>query len=172
MLVGSNEQWRGSAPPRPVGVPRDELERLTLLSQAASQLGDRRRARETLRLALDKGRPEGCVRPFLDGGHAMSRLLQSLETWFADPYLELLRERSRPPCEARRPAASARSPPLTSRESAALARVADLSDPTPDADELYISLNTLKTHLKSLYRKLGASSAGGSRRSARAHGLI
>ncbi len=154
------------------GSPRDELERLTLLSEAASELGDRRRARETLRLALDKGRPEGYVRPFLDGGHAMSRLLQSLETWFADPYLELLRERSRPPREGVQSHASAALARLTSRESAALTRLPTYLTQRQIADELYISLNTLKTHLKSLYRKLGASSRAEAVASARAHGLI
>jgi LuxR family transcriptional regulator, maltose regulon positive regulatory protein len=162
--LGTSESRSGSA--------RDELERLTLLSEAASQLGDRRRARETLRLALDKGRPEGWVRPFLDGGRAMSGLLQSLETWFADPYLELLRERSRPTREGAPTAASAPLARLTSRESAALTRLPTYLTQRQIADELYISLNTLKTHLKSLYRKLGASSRAEAVVSARAHGLI
>ena len=154
------------------GSARDELERLTLLSLAASQLGDRRRARETLRLALDKGRPEGYLRPFLDGGQAMSRLLKSIETWFADPYLELLLERSRPPSEGSPTGTSSALARLTSRESAALTRLPTYLTQRQIADDLYISLNTLKTHLKSLYRKLGASSRAEAVASARAHGLI
>ena len=102
----------------------------------------------------------------------MSRLLKSIETWFADPYLELLLERSRPPSEGSPTGTSSALVRLTSRESAALTRLPTYLTQRQIADDLYISLNTLKTHLKSLYRKLGASSRAEAVASARAHGLI
>jgi LuxR family maltose regulon positive regulatory protein len=48
--------------------------------------------------------------------------------------------------------------PLTDREQAVLAFLPGWLSNQEIAAELYVSVNTLKTHLKSLYRKLDATS--------------
>jgi LuxR family transcriptional regulator, maltose regulon positive regulatory protein len=47
--------------------------------------------------------------------------------------------------------------PLTDREQEVLKRVAQLMSTTEIANELYISVNTVKTHLKSVHRKLAVT---------------
>ena len=46
---------------------------------------------------------------------------------------------------------------LSTRERDVLRRVAEMLDTADIAAEMYISVNTVKTHLKSIFRKLGAS---------------
>ena len=55
-------------------------------------------------------------------------------------------------------AASAKSEPLTSRELDVLRHLQGSSSLSQIAGELYLSPNTVKTHTKALYRKLGAGS--------------
>ena len=46
---------------------------------------------------------------------------------------------------------------LTEREREVLRHVSDMLNTAEVASEMYISVNTVKTHLKSIYRKLAAS---------------
>ena len=48
--------------------------------------------------------------------------------------------------------------PLTSRERAVLLLLPTMMSNAEIADELFVSVNTVKAHLKSLYRKFGATS--------------
>jgi LuxR family maltose regulon positive regulatory protein len=47
--------------------------------------------------------------------------------------------------------------PLTEREREVLRHVSDMLNTAEVASEMYISINTVKTHLKSIYRKLAAT---------------
>ena len=47
--------------------------------------------------------------------------------------------------------------PLTEREREVLRHVSDMLNTAEVASEMYISVNTVKTHLKSIYRKLAAT---------------
>ena len=47
--------------------------------------------------------------------------------------------------------------PLTDRERSVLMLLPTMMSNTEIADELFVSVNTVKVHLKSLYRKLGVS---------------
>jgi LuxR family maltose regulon positive regulatory protein len=62
---------------------------------------------------------------------------------------------------APRPAPDAKTPvivdPLTSRERDVLRLVSEMLDTADIAAEMHISVNTVKTHLKSIFHKLGAS---------------
>jgi LuxR family maltose regulon positive regulatory protein len=55
-----------------------------------------------------------------------------------------------------RPATSLQAP-LTSRESVVLRCLPTLMSNPEIADELFISINTVKSHLRSIYRKLGTA---------------
>lgn len=61
---------------------------------------------------------------------------------------------------------------LTNRERAVLTHLPSHLTQQQIADDLYVSLNTLKTHMKSLYRKLGVSSRSAAVNKARSHNLI
>lgn len=61
------------------------------------------------------------------------------------------------PLERRGVLQSALVEPLTERELAVLAYLPQRIKNQDIADELYVSVNTLKTHLRSIYRKLGAA---------------
>lgn len=47
--------------------------------------------------------------------------------------------------------------PLSARETEVLGKAAELLSTEEIATELYVSANTVKTHLKSIYRKLGVT---------------
>ncbi|WP_042422108.1 response regulator transcription factor, partial [Streptacidiphilus anmyonensis] len=57
--------------------------------------------------------------------------------------------------------------PLTEREHEVLARAAELMSTEEIAADLHLSVNTVKTHLKSINRKLGAGRRGEAVRRAR-----
>ncbi|MDO7882568.1 AAA family ATPase [Salinibacterium soli] len=61
---------------------------------------------------------------------------------------------------------------LTAAESAVLAALATHSSASSIASELYLSPNTVKAHLRSIYRKLGASSRAQALARARTAGLL
>jgi LuxR family maltose regulon positive regulatory protein len=62
--------------------------------------------------------------------------------------------------------------PLTEREREVLRHVARLLDTTEIASEMYISINTVKTHMKSIHRKLAATRRSDAVRRARELQLI
>jgi len=62
--------------------------------------------------------------------------------------------------------------PLTGRERDVLRHCADMLNTAEVASQMYISVNTVKTHLKNIYRKLGASHCGEAVRRARQLDLI
>ena len=62
--------------------------------------------------------------------------------------------------------------PLTKREREVLRNVSAMLNTTEIASQMYISVNTVKSHLKSIYRKLAAAHRGEAVRRARQLGLI
>src|SRR5262249_21081808 len=62
--------------------------------------------------------------------------------------------------------------PLSEREREVLEHVSALESTAEIATEMYISVNTVKTHLKSIYRKLSATHRGEAVRHARQFGLL
>ena len=75
-------------------------------------------------------------------------------------------------------AAPARSIPLfagvvlSERELTVLKYLATRLTTREIAAELYVSMNTLRTHTKSIYRKLGAESRAGAAEAARSAGIL
>ena len=62
--------------------------------------------------------------------------------------------------------------PLSEREREVLRHVSALLNTAEVASQMYISVNTVKTHLRNIYRKLAANHRGEAVRRARQLGLI
>jgi LuxR family transcriptional regulator, maltose regulon positive regulatory protein len=144
------------------------IEILALLALAQAARGDLPSSLASLERALGMAEPEGYARVFLGEGLPMTSLLKRLESRTAVPRIKayirrLLRSDARD--AARRPSSAAgssisRSPlePLSEREREVLKLLGtDLSGPEI-ARELYISINTLRTHTKSIFDKLDVNS--------------
>ena len=132
------------------------LEILVLLALARQREGDVGAAMAALSRALELGEPEGYVRTFTGEGPAMAALLSAAaKRGVAPAYAaRLLRlARTRHPCEPR--ATDALVDPLSERELDVLRLLAsELSGPEI-ARHLVVSLNTVRTHTKNIYAKLG-----------------
>ena len=108
-----------------------------------------------------------------DGARAAIEEARRLITTFADPgMLGSLVERTeralgRP--SRRRPAAA---DALTDRELVVLRLLPTQLSQGEIADELYVSVNTVRTHIQGIYRKLGVASRQDAVASAREHGLL
>jgi LuxR family maltose regulon positive regulatory protein len=147
-----------------------QVEANLLHAQATVGLGERAVASVSLERALAVAEEEGIRRPFTDLGAVAPDLLNSLlpansQHWvLADRILAHL---SRPLRPAVRPAMLDEN--LTSRELTVLRYLQSMMSTAEIAETLYLSVNTVKTHVKRIYRKLGA----GRRREAieRAHEL-
>jgi len=157
----------GSASPL---VPYQRLETLLLDAVARRRLGDLDAAATSVEHALQVAEPEGYRQVFWNLGeevHAL--LLRHRERGTA--HLQLLAELlDRPAFSA---AASALPPPvalaapLTEREQVVLSFLdSDLST-RQIAGELYVSVNTVRSQVRSIYRKLNASRRGDAVRRAR-----
>ena len=127
---------------------------------ANQQLADREAAARSLRRALELAGPEGYRRAFVEGGTPVRVLL--VDHLHRDPahralaggLLERLRDSAAAaPAAAPAPAAELVEP-LSEREQVVLRYLPSSLSAGEIADELYVSLNTVKTHIKSIYRKL------------------
>ncbi len=127
-----------------------------LRALAHEAAGDRHAALDDLGHALALGVPAGYRRLFLDEGTPAERLLTALGSADADTVL-----RARPTGSGVReqptPTVTPGSEPLSEREREVLRLLAsDLSGPDI-ARHLYVSLNTLRTHTKHIFTKLGVT---------------
>lgn len=129
--------------------------------------GDQRRAHEAVTRALAAAEPLGALRPFLNAGKPVRDLLARgagrfgrLES-FATTTMTAL------------PAASTASTDvLTSRERDLLLELPSMRTTEEIADSLFVSVNTVKTHLRGIYRKLGVNQRRDAVLAARRLGLI
>jgi LuxR family maltose regulon positive regulatory protein len=150
-----------------------EVERLTLLARAELQLGNRRRAEDALRRALDCGRPEGFIRVFVEHTPELLGLLQDLGGRFPDVYLaDVLTHARHAGSPTAPPPPHSTLEPLTERERETLRHLTGHLTQPEIASGMYLSVNTVKSHVKCLYRKLGAGSRSEAIAAARAHGLL
>ncbi len=148
------------------------LEILIVQALARHATGDRAGAFAALDDAIAIAEPEGYVRVFLDEGPAMARLLQDAARQpTASPVIrELLRAASG--ASERPPAQQGTLEPLSERELEVLRLLrSDLNGPEM-AGELVVSLNTLRTHTKNIYAKLGVGSRRAAVRRAEELGLL
>ena len=126
--------------------------------------GDGTRGRRSLEHALRLGRPEQFRLPFAVERFWIRRVLRR-EPDLAHTYRELLQPGLVSPAAGQVPAEpgpAAQAPPLvieqlTEREREVLQHLSGMLSTAEIAAEMYISVNTVKTHLRSIYRKLSAA---------------
>jgi LuxR family transcriptional regulator, maltose regulon positive regulatory protein len=118
-------------------------------------------ATEALGRAVALAEPEGYLRIFADEGAPMASLLRALARQGAseasDAYLRRLLAATAPD-EGARPAEQGLVEPLSERELDVLRLLGSDLDGPDIARELSVSLNTMRTHTKNIYAKLGVTS--------------
>jgi LuxR family maltose regulon positive regulatory protein len=130
---------------------------LALQALAHAALGDSESALKALSRAFDLAAPEGYSRSFVDCGPPMQQLLeQAAASGIAPDYvahlLAAFPEGASPPSPA---ASQPLIEPLTERELAILRLMAANLSHREIAQELYLSVNTIKWHSTHIYSKLG-----------------
>jgi len=136
-----------------------------LISQAIAwqSMGDADRALATLHQALTQAEPEGYIRTFTDRGAPIRGLLQKavergVHVQYANRLLAVLDKAPDVATSSTKLDAARFSEPFSERELEVLRLLnADLTAPEI-AVKLIISANTVRTHIKSVYRKLNAHS--------------
>ena len=110
-----------------------------------------------------------------DGAQAAAEEARRLVAGFADPGMLTARleraERAAPPAGGRRTAPGPAGE-LTERELVVLRLLATTLSQREIAQELYLSVNTVRTHVQGVYRKLGVASREEAVAAARDHGLL
>ena len=157
------------------GAPVDlvpEVEAWVLTALAQDRLRHDAAATGALDQALAVAEPEGIARPFLAGGERMKILLerhQRLATAHG-PFVDSLVAKF---AGGREDGSEAQLlEKLTNRERSVLQLLPTMMSNSEIADELFVSVNTVKVHLKSLYRKLGVNNRRQAVTRARAIGLL
>jgi LuxR family maltose regulon positive regulatory protein len=129
-----------------------------LRALALSASGERPRAAASLEEALALAEPENVRRPFIDAGRPVRELLadhlrrSGSHRWFAS---ELVRDFDGNGSGGGAPAELL--DPLSGRELEVLRYLPTMMSNGDIAGELFVSVNTVKTHVKSIYRKLDAT---------------
>ena len=127
---------------------------------ALDALAEHEAAARSLDRALDLAEPVGLRRIVVTHGRAIGPLLRrQVRHGTAHPAIvgelvESIERRGRP---ARRPSPDALAEPLSERELAILGYLPSMMSNQEIAGALMISVNTVKTHLKAIYRKLEAT---------------
>jgi LuxR family maltose regulon positive regulatory protein len=137
---------------------RRRLEAVALSARAAADGGDLAGARRQLAEVAPVVQREGAVRTFLDEGFDIVDLL-GLDPPAGAP-------------AAARPAGSRLVEPLSERELSVLRYLPSRLSNREIGAELFVSLNTVKSHLKTIYRKLDVERREEAVRRARQLGLI
>ena len=157
----------------------DTIEILALMAIAEIQNESTESAMSSFQAALDLGEPQGYVRTFIDHGKAIEGLLKEaisrqIKVDYASKLLMSLNADSKISKSHRSEVAGSQPliDPLTERELEVLALVAERLKYQEIADRLVVSLNTIRTHSKNIYSKLGVKSATQAADRAKELGLI
>jgi LuxR family maltose regulon positive regulatory protein len=153
-------------PATPILLPQTRVEAHLVVAEAALQIGDRRSGGAALEKALAAAETVDVVRPLALAGPCTQELLSARAAG-----------NGRGPFAGRVAAARAAVVPhpaalLSERERAILALLPSLLNAREIADEFTVSVNTVKSHIRSIYAKLGVSSRRDAVVSARASGLL
>jgi LuxR family transcriptional regulator, maltose regulon positive regulatory protein len=133
----------------------------------ALRSGDRPGAREALQSALLLAEPLDALRPFALAGQGLRVLLVDQLGGARDPAAFAFR------ClAARQRVQQPLTPQLSARERDVLAQLVSLSNLGEIADDLAVSVNTIKSHVRAIYGKLGVNTRRGAVLTALEHGLL
>jgi LuxR family transcriptional regulator, maltose regulon positive regulatory protein len=141
--------------PTSAAYPVVAIERDVLRALALRALGEGEGALAALEQALAGAEPEGIRRPFLAAGAGVRELLADhlrravSHRWFASELLRTLDG-----VDSTRMLPVELLEPLSARESEVLRFLPTMMSNSDIASELFVSVNTVKTHVKSIYRKL------------------
>ncbi|MGH2928916.1 MAG: LuxR C-terminal-related transcriptional regulator, partial [Solirubrobacteraceae bacterium] len=157
----------------PIEDPRWEIQALLLTASAEDALGDTGASLRALERALDLAEPEGLLLPFLL--HPTPELLQRhsrLRFTHASLISEIMNLLSgHTPAPGPEDAEPLREP-LSDRELRVL-RYLPTNLPAPEiAAELFVSINTIRTHMRNIYAKLGVHTRADAVKRARGLGLL
>ncbi|GGR28170.1 hypothetical protein GCM10008957_44240 [Deinococcus ruber] len=150
------------------------IESLLLQALALQVQGTIQQALVPLLRALHLAQPEGYVRLIVDEGAPMAALLRHAAKRASPltPYLQhLLTACGERVGDAVPPVAQQPGDPLSARELDVLRRLGSELDGPSLARELHVSLNTLRTHTRNIYSKLGVNSRRAAVRRAQELGL-
>jgi LuxR family maltose regulon positive regulatory protein len=142
-------------PAKRVGYISQIIEVLALQALAFDAQGKHDQALNSLEESLTLAEPEGFIRTFVDEGEPMKDLLrQAYSRDISNAYVSKLLGAFEPDREYGKPFAQSLIEPLSNRELEVLRLLStELSGPEI-ADELMVSLNTMRTHTKNIYSKL------------------
>lgn len=124
-------------------------------------------ARHAVLAALDLAAPRGAVRAFSDGGQPLRDVLIRYAAHVGHHrgfVADIL--------AATAPDGSMLPEPLTPRERQLLSELPAMQTDTQIAENLTVSISTVKTHLRAVYRKLGVNCCRDAVTTARRHGLL
>lgn len=148
-------------------------------AQLSYGAGDSARGRWALECALHLATPERLKLPFIMEQSWMRPVMRR-DSELARAFREALEPAEASPAAVpgpRRPPAQERQAPLvieplSEREREVLGHLSEMLSTAEIAAEMYLSVNTVKTHLRSIYRKLSAAHRGEAVRRARQLHLI
>jgi LuxR family maltose regulon positive regulatory protein len=155
----------GSSPPL---LASTLVEAWLLEATLAAESGARAMARRALKAALNLAEPVEVVRPFAElAGAVRQQLVHSQRTFgVSDAFVGRVLAAGSAPRRDLPP------PVLSERELTVLAMLQSLLSLDEIAADLALSLNTVKTHLRSIYTKLGVSSRRAAVSAAHQYGLL
>ncbi len=132
---------------------RIRIDLLILQALARQALGQTRQAIEPLKGALTLAAPENCIRPFIDEGKPLlallKHLLKSPQPVFVERVFENMSEQKLPSLNVAHPIE-----PLSQKEQQTLDLLLTGLSNKEIAAHLFVSTNTVKTHLKNIYQKI------------------
>ncbi len=149
------------------------IRRLILLASAEKQQGRMEKATDSLRRAVEAAQPEQYTRPFLELAAQILPLLGSMAPSSPNHYLsQLISQAEQTASKPTTCHGATVLEPLSHREWQVLQELASHRTLRQIAGLMYVSVNTVKTHVKGIYRKTGATTRDEAVGIARSHGLI
>ncbi|QBD83284.1 hypothetical protein EPA93_47915 [Ktedonosporobacter rubrisoli] len=139
----------------PAGHQRISFEAQALLALVYEKLGKSSQARQTLHTLLAQTYAEGYLRPFLDEGETMARLLSSLLRSLHKMPLRAYLQGILQAFPQGQAAIASLPEPLSRQERRVLQLLADERSNAEIAHAMVVSINTIRTQTRSIYRKLG-----------------
>jgi LuxR family maltose regulon positive regulatory protein len=175
-LLSGDPTSTASTEPEPPAVPAAAVEAAVIRACQLLEAGSVPAAAEQLGAALELARPELLRWPFIDTPRQARRLLRT-HPRLQEPAAWLSPSSTAQPRPdghrtSVRPEVSQVIQDLSDREMEVLQHLAQMLSTAEIAATMFISLNTVRTHIRSILRKLGVSRRNQAVRRARERGLL